>query len=203
MQAECRTRYRVAPPPGDGLELLLRDARGEILVGTVTDLSIAGAGAWLDGPALSVGEHATLRFASPTPATGIEMTAKVVFRVDGESLRRYGLQFDQAPSLNSPIEQAIFRLFNRRRVPRIETPLASPRSRDERKGHEQPTSPPQRPHWAWEALAAGIDTSPLVPECYAAYRPLIADGLRFFLERLPISRLGRTCRRSTRSARRG
>ena len=189
MQAECRTRYRVAPPLGDGLEVMLRDARGEILVGTVTDLSIAGAGAWLGGPALPVGEHATLRFASPTPATGIEMTATVVFRVDGESQRRYGLQFDQAPSFNSPNTETLFRLFNRRRVPRSEAPRASPSGSAQETAREQHTT--ERSDSAWAALAAGIDTSPLVPECYAAYRPLIADGLRYFLERLPISRLAR------------
>ena len=189
MQAECRARYRVAPPQDDGLEVLLRNARGETLTGTVTDMSVAGVGAWLDGPALSVGERARLHFASPKPATGIELTAKVVFRVDGESQKRYGLQFDQAPSPNSTIEETLFCLFNRRRVPRIETLRASPSGSAQEAARKERTT--ERPHSAWAALAAGIDTSPLVPECYAAYRPLIADGLRFFLERLPISRLAR------------
>jgi ubiquinone biosynthesis protein len=189
MQAECRARYRIAPSQDDGLEVLLRSARGETLTGTVTDLSVAGIGAWLDGPALSVGERASLHFPWPKPATGIELTAKVVFRVDGESQMRYGLQFDQPPSPNSPIEETIFRLFNRRRVRRVETQLASPSGSAQEAAREQRTA--QRSDSAWVVLAAGIDTSTLVPECYAAYRPLIADGLRFFVERLPVARLGR------------
>lgn len=35
----------------------------------------------------------------------------------------------------------------------------------------------------------GIDVSPLVPEQYAAYRPLVADALRFFVSRLDTARL--------------
>lgn len=35
----------------------------------------------------------------------------------------------------------------------------------------------------------GVDITPLVPEVYASYRPLIADALGYFLQRLPAPRL--------------
>jgi len=35
----------------------------------------------------------------------------------------------------------------------------------------------------------GLDVTPLVPEVYAQYRPLVADALVFFLQRLPAPRL--------------
>lgn len=40
-----------------------------------------------------------------------------------------------------------------------------------------------------QAVPWGIDVSPLVPEQYAAYRPLVADALRFFISHLDTSRL--------------
>ncbi len=39
------------------------------------------------------------------------------------------------------------------------------------------------------ALAEALQIGQFIPEDYAAYRPLLTDGLRFFLERLSPSRL--------------
>ncbi len=39
------------------------------------------------------------------------------------------------------------------------------------------------------ALTEALQIAQLVPEAHAAYRPLLADGLQFFLERLPPTRL--------------
>ncbi len=39
------------------------------------------------------------------------------------------------------------------------------------------------------ALTGALQIAQLVPEAYAAWRPLLADGLQFFLERLPPARL--------------
>ena len=38
------------------------------------------------------------------------------------------------------------------------------------------------------SLVESFDVERILPECYAAYRPLLVDGLCFFLERLPAHR---------------
>ncbi len=39
------------------------------------------------------------------------------------------------------------------------------------------------------SLVEALDAEKILPQCYAAYRPLVVDGLCFFLERIPADRL--------------
>lgn len=122
MEQRKRALYRVVPEPGDRLELALLTSLGESPAERILDVSNRSVSALFPGRAgieLQLGQSVTLRFSSPALPRPVRRDAVVVSRVELESRRRYGFEFDEEGPLEEGVSAGAHRVFNRRGAYRV------------------------------------------------------------------------------------
>jgi hypothetical protein len=133
VDAEGRRHYRVTPGEEYTLDVTVETVDGRSFPGELLDITIEGAGTRFlrqAGPALAVGQSATLTFTSARLRHPIHVRAKVRSRAELGAFRsyRYGFEFDEREELARQLSGEIHQLFNQRGIYRVQPDPAQPLS---------------------------------------------------------------------------